>query len=355
MFVSNNLGSRNNILFPSLGLSTTDTPTSTTDSDFVITLTSFASGPNGIGFAAVQADLLCPSLLDPPQNLPATLVLPGPDVCYDGNNSNPYTTNNTGTNNCAMAIGVTSPTAVSSIINGNSNPSTICGSNGWSGIPASRLGTGYSDSNYRSCNPQGGSPLGGPQVVKNFIDDTTPGNNPYGTFNNDPAPFPGASPTLTNVAYLQNLMAQIKVLADFTSVSDPAFTLGTTTNPRIVYINGDFTLSSAQCGNSNTCAGILAVTGTLTVSGNWNYTGVIYAVGAGSVTQNGNGAGNMNGSMLVANTVTPWTGNSAYVGIPHVNLNGGGNGTWGYTNNVDHGQVVLPQLPPKRISFQQLR
>ena len=65
---------------------------------------------------------------------------------------------------------------------------------------------------------------------------------------------PGASgvagPNLTNVAYLQNLMAQIKVLADFTSVSDPAFTLGTTTNPRIVYINGDFTLSSSQCGSS---------------------------------------------------------------------------------------------------------
>jgi hypothetical protein len=295
--------------------------------------------------------------LDPPQNLPATLVLPGPDVCYDGNNSNPYTTNNTGTNNCAMAIGVTSPTAVSSVINGNSNPSTICGSTGWSGIPASRLGTGYSDSNYRSCDPRGGSfpPLGGPEVVKNFIDDTIAGNNAYGNFNNNPLPFPGASPNLTNVAYLQNLMAQIQVLADFTSVSDPAFTLGTTTIPRIVHITGDFTLSSSQCGNSNSCAGILAVTGTLFLNGNWNYSGLIYAVGVGSAIQNGNGAGNLNGAMLVANTVTPWSGNSAYVGIPHVNLNGGGTGNWGYNSTVDEGEVVLPLLPPKRISFQQLR
>jgi len=357
VFVSNNLGSRNPILFPTLGLSTVDIPTSTTDTDYAFTLTSFASGPNGIGFAAVQADVLCPSLLQPP-GLPATLVLPGPDVCYDGNNSNPYTTNNTGTGNCAMAIGVTSPTARSSVISGNSNPSTICGSNGWSGIPAARLGSppSYSGSNYTSCTPPPGTgTLGGANVVKNFINDTVPGSNPYGTFNNDPAPFPGANPNLTNVAYLQNLMAQISVLADFTSTSDPAFTLGTTTNPRIVYINGNFTLSSAQCGSSTSCAGILAVTGTLTVAGNWNYTGVIYAVGAGYVTQNGNGAGNMHGSMLVANTVTPWTGNSAYVGIPHVNLNGGGNGTWGYIGNVDQGEVVLPQLPPKRISFQQLR
>src|SRR5262245_44583509 len=51
VFVSNNQGSRNPILFPTLGLSITDTPTSTTDSDFVITLTSFSSGSNGIGFA----------------------------------------------------------------------------------------------------------------------------------------------------------------------------------------------------------------------------------------------------------------------------------------------------------------
>jgi Tfp pilus assembly protein PilX len=358
VFVSNNLGSRNPVLFPTLGLSTADTPTSTTDTDYVLTLTSFASGPNSIGFAAVQADVLCPQLLNLPP-LPATLVLPGPDVCYDGDNSNPYITTNTGTGNCAMAIGVTSPTAANSVLHGNSNPSTICGSNGWSGIPSSRLGTGYSDSNYRSCDPAGGSPLGGPQVVKNFIDDLhNPATNPYNTspgYSNDPTPFPGTSPNLTNVAYLQNLMAQIRVVADFTSASDPEFTLGTTTNPRIVYINGDFTLSSSECGSSTSCAGILAVTGTLYLNGNWNYTGVIYAVGVGTATQNGNGAGNLNGSMLVANTVTPWTGNSAYVGIPHVNLNGGGNGTWGYISTVDQGEVVLPLLPPKRISFQQLR
>jgi Tfp pilus assembly protein PilX len=356
VFLSNNLGSRNPILFPTLSLPTTDTPTSTTDNDYVFTLTSFASGPNGIGFAAVQADLLCPQLLNDLPSLPATLVLPGPDVCYDGDNSNPYNTTNTGTGNCAMAIGVTSPTAATSVMYGNSNPSTICGSSGWSGIPSNRLGTGYSDSNYRSCNPGGGSPLGGPQVVKNFIDDShISGANPYGNYNNDPTPFPATSPNLTNVAYLQSLMAQIRVLADFTSISDPAFTLGSTTDPRIVYINGDFTLSHTQCASSTSCAGILAVTGTLNLNGNWNYTGVIYAVGVGAAIQNGNGAGNLNGSMLVANTATPWTGNPAYVGIPHVNLNGGGNGTWGYVGTVDHGQVVLPLMPPKRISFQQLR
>jgi Tfp pilus assembly protein PilX len=357
VFVSNNAGSRNPILFPTLSLSTADTPTSLTDNDYAFTLTSFASGPNGIGFAAVQADMLCASLLQPP-GLPATLVLPGPDVCYWGNNSNPYTTTNTGTGNCAMAIGVTSPTAVSSVINGNSNPSTICGSNGWTGIPAARLGSppSYSGSNYTSCTPPPGTgTLLGANVVKNFINDTVPGTNPYGTFNNDPAPFPGANSNLTNVAYLQNLMAQVKVLADFTSTSDPAFTLGNTTNPRIVFINGDFALDSGQCPGANPCAGILAVTGTLTLNGNWGYNGAIYVVGQGSVTSNGNGAGNLSGAMLAANTVTPWTGNSAYVGIPHVNLNGGGNGSWGYRGNVDHGQVVLPLLPPKRISFQQLR
>jgi Tfp pilus assembly protein PilX len=358
VFVSNNAGSRNPILFPTLSLPTVDTPTSTTDNDYSFTLTSFASGPNSIGFAAVQADVICPGLLQLP-GLPATLVLPGPDVCYWGNNSNPYTTNNTGSGNCAMAIGVTSPTAVNSVLSGNSNPSTICGSNGWTGIPSARLGSPptYSGSNYTSCAPPPGTgTLSGGNVVKNFINDSTaPGTNPYGTFNNNPAPFPATNPNLTNVAYLQNLMAQIRVLADFTSTSDPAFTLGNATNPRIVSINGDFVLDSGQCPGANPCAGILAVTGTLTLSGNWGYNGVIYVVGQGSVTSNGNGAGNLSGAMLAANTVTPWSGNSAYVGIPHVNLNGGGNGTWGYRSNVDQGEVVLPLMPPKRISFQQLR
>src|SRR5262249_45117503 len=183
VFVSNNVGSRNPILFPSLSLSTVDTPTSTTDNDYAFTLTSFASGPNGIGFAAVQADVLCASLLQPP-GLPATLVLPGPDVCYWGNNSNPWTTTNTGTGNCAMAIGVTSPTAVSSVISGNANPSTNCGgsTNSWTGIPAARLGSppSYSGSNYTSCYPPPGTgTLSGANVVKNFINDTVAGTNPY--------------------------------------------------------------------------------------------------------------------------------------------------------------------------------
>jgi hypothetical protein len=71
--VSNNAGA-NPILFPSLLVDRRYT-----DEHYrqhcAFTLTSFASGPNGIGFAAVQADVLCASLLQPPGLLPR--LLPG--------------------------------------------------------------------------------------------------------------------------------------------------------------------------------------------------------------------------------------------------------------------------------------
>jgi hypothetical protein len=121
-----------------------------------------------------------------------------------------------------MAIGVTSPTSVSSVISGNSNrPQTV----------EAMAGPGYHRTRLviwartTSCTPPPGTgTLSGANVVKNFINDSI-APNPYGTFNNDPAPF-SSDANLTNVAYLQNLMAQINVLADFTSTSDPAFTLG---------------------------------------------------------------------------------------------------------------------------------
>ena len=51
---------------------------------------------------------------------------------------------------------------------------------------------------------------------------------------------------------LQGLYNNLKGIADFTSPTDPGFTLGTTQNPKIVVIDNDYTLSGGTTG-----AGIL--------------------------------------------------------------------------------------------------
>jgi len=102
-------------------------------------------------------------------------------------------------------------------------------------------------------------------------------------------------------------------------------------NPVINVVNGDYTLPGSG-------SGILLVTGTLTMSGNPSWNGLILVVGKGNVVKNGGGNGTLDGSLLVANMFSDpgtWThpiplGSSNPPGTPTIAWNGGGNATVQY-------------------------
>jgi hypothetical protein len=136
----------------------------------------------------------------------------------------------------------------------------------------------------------------------------------------------GTSPALNHnfrlVRDLQALSAKIISAADQTYGSNPtvsAADLGTDPNPKITYINGDFTFPNDGAG-----AGILLVSGAL--YGSPNFHGVVLAIGHGYVSLSG-GNGNISGAMLIANLYdqfnNPLDPNSP-PGKPYFQWTGGG-------------------------------
>jgi Tfp pilus assembly protein PilV len=117
---------------------------------------------------------------------------------------------------------------------------------------------------------------------------------------------------------------------------------GSTANPQITFINGDVTLGGG--------AGVLIVTGTLTISGNMQFNGLILVIGQGQVVVNGGGNGTIYGEMLVAQTnssVAPYAQLAAFPnGSPSFTWNGGGksamyyNSCWANIGNTLHYMVV---------------
>jgi hypothetical protein len=71
---------------------------------------------------------------------------------------------------------------------------------------------------------------------------------------------------------------------------------GTSANPQITFVNGDFNF-----GNSSG-AGVLVVTGTLNMDGAANFNGLILVIGQGSISVGGGGGGQINGTLFLANT-----------------------------------------------------
>jgi hypothetical protein len=105
-------------------------------------------------------------------------------------------------------------------------------------------------------------------------------------------------------------------------------------------VNGDYTYTGSG-------AGILLVTGQLTLNGNFSYNGLILAIGEGAITKSGGGGGTVNGAMFAANLYhdNPGTsgpgaypaytnpialGSSLAPGIPYFGWSGGGNATIQY-------------------------
>jgi hypothetical protein len=163
----------------------------------------------------------------------------------------------------------------------------------------------------------------------------------------------GTNPTLTGTwaspAALNNLAASIGDGADQTlscgigaPCSFPATGLGTDASPMITYVNGDFNMGS------NSGAGVLVVTGTLTITGNASFDGLILVIGQGVIQENGGGNGQFNGSIFLATTnssVSPYA-QLATLGSPLIAWNGGGtngiqyNSCWANIGNNMHYLVV---------------
>ena len=131
--------------------------------------------------------------------------------------------------------------------------------------------------------------------------------------------------------------------------------LGTSTNPVVNIVNGDVSIGGSG-------AGVLLVTGVLTLHGDFSWNGLILAIGEGAIVKDGGGNATLNGSMFAANLTTgnPGTGGpSAYPatgygtpialgannppGKPFFGWNGGGNATVQYDSCWN--QVVNQSLP----------
>ncbi|HZU21417.1 MAG TPA: hypothetical protein VE998_01215, partial [Terriglobales bacterium] len=121
---------------------------------------------------------------------------------------------------------------------------------------------------------------------------------------------------------------------------------GTSANPTINVVNGDAT----NC----TGAGIMVVTGALTCSGTYSWTGVILVIGKGYVTSNGGGSGSITGGVLVANLYDHTCGASdascnsqhalsasATPGTPTFNWSGGGG------NGITYDACKMPKFNNK--------
>jgi len=108
-------------------------------------------------------------------------------------------------------------------------------------------------------------------------------------------------PSWKDCGFLLDLARTIRGLADVVGTSTtPLAQLGVPGDPRIVYIDGDYNLPGGYAG-----AGLLWVTGDLTIHGNTEWYGTIFAVGNGAIDRSGNGNGNIHGGIFVADISGP--------------------------------------------------
>jgi Tfp pilus assembly protein PilX len=311
---------------------------STVDTNNRIMLTSLGTGPGG-SLAVVQEQLKVTDAFSN-DHLPANIILPGPDIDFE-----PFTSES------PDICGCDSPTC--SHDPGVKGYPTIAVSSQAALTTAlsfydSAKKEKYKDK-YDDCGPFG---TGATNSFENFLpSDPTSIPNPYehNTTNNPPVP---GDPRLVEVAYLQKLVATIKSVADYTSTGNNTVQLGTSTAPAISVIDnpgGEVTYSGKVEGY-----GILLVTGQLTFKGDVSYSGLILCIGDGRFQYTGNGNGTINGSILVANVNSPYSGNPKYVGVPYYHDTGGGNHKQYYSSNClsTYANAILPL---QRLTFQQLR
>ncbi|MBA2734449.1 MAG: pilus assembly PilX N-terminal domain-containing protein [Acidobacteria bacterium] len=113
------------------------------------------------------------------------------------------------------------------------------------------------------------------------------------------------------------------------TVSPAKDNFGTSANPKLTFVKGD-------CEFSGEGVGMLIVTGTLTLKGDFSYDGVILVLGTGSIVRNGGGGGDVLGGLIMASLNRADTGGK-FLAKPTFNTNGGGNSDIKYNSlNVEN-------------------
>ncbi|HWS53275.1 MAG TPA: hypothetical protein VN228_04085 [Pyrinomonadaceae bacterium] len=97
--------------------------------------------------------------------------------------------------------------------------------------------------------------------------------------------------------------AMLLELAAMAESNDRYFTgnpsdFGSAAEPKFTFVDGDADLKDG--------AGLLVVTGTLSMSGNANFNGIILVLGDGEMTRNGGGNGDILGAVVVAKFARTW-------------------------------------------------
>jgi hypothetical protein len=128
---------------------------------------------------------------------------------------------------------------------------------------------------------------------------------------------------LQTAAAARNLVIGMRTVAvsnnRYFTTATPPTDFGTTSRPTLTFIDGDGELGPVSG------AGLLIVTGALTVDGSATFNGLILVLGSGQLIRSGGGNGNTLGSILVARF-----GNSGDFLAPTFNSNGSGTSTIQY-------------------------
>ena len=120
-------------------------------------------------------------------------------------------------------------------------------------------------------------------------------------------------------SYLNGLQAKAQTLNRYFDPGTGSTTINDSSDsPMFTFVDGDCTLAGGS--------GFLVVTGTLTLSGNPNFKGVILVLGEGVLIRNGGG----NGDILGGITIAKFGRTSGNFESPTFHTNGGGNSTVQY-------------------------
>jgi len=133
---------------------------------------------------------------------------------------------------------------------------------------------------------------------------------------------------MTSVQALQQYVSQLK-----NDVTQPVLNCSTgcqglsnpgslPSNPQIIYVNGDLTVSGSTVGG-----GILIVTGNLTFKGTAEWDGLVLVVGQGNFQMDGTNT--FKGAVVVADTLNSSGGTLTVLGAAHGVVAGGGNSNGG--------------------------
>jgi len=233
-----------------------DGKTSINDTNNRAMLTAIGTGPTG-SIEIVQAIVERAPL----PSMPATITILGPSADFDGGNSN-----------AKLYMG------------------DDCGLPGLSVPVVGVIGTGSET-----------SAEAGVQKPNSYTSGGSTGNDTVSDIAGS------IDPQWMDCDYLHDLARSVRAAADVVGDATTSnASLGTPLDPRVVYIEGDYTVGGGFNG-----AGLLFVTGVLTFHGNAAWEGLIYTIGKGQFERSGGGNGIISGANLVADVAGPdgimWT------------------------------------------------